>query len=416
MPGQGPAAARFLGEAPLSRVGVPSRPSADAVLLIVPAGMDGQHPAAAGTMVCGIPLLRRIVVAGVRAGFGQILVRARGKEDGSVLDGTPATLLAPGSVPPVPRPGRLVLVAENVLPHPRWLVALLALPVERDRLYVDGSSAAVIEATDPGRLLSAAALSRSVEDLLVTAGAAYGTESRAFDPSGRVIVATSEDLERAEEWLLRSLIKANEGFMSRHVERRISLALTRRLVTTRITPNAVTLVSLLIGLAGAPFFLSSAPAYQLVGALLFVAHSIVDGCDGELARLRFQESRAGALLDFWGDNVVHVAVFGSMAIGWSWSVHAAWPLALGAAAVLGTVLSAAGESRRWLEPAGLEAESSRLARVRDSVANRDFIYLVVLLAAVGKAAWFVVLVAVGTPIFLALLIWVARHPDGSRRP
>ena len=46
--------------------------------------------------------------------------------------------------------------------------------------------------------------------------------------------------------------------MSRHVERRISLALTRRLVGTRITPNAMTLVSLTIGLLGAPFFLSAA--------------------------------------------------------------------------------------------------------------------------------------------------------------
>ena len=41
----------------------------------------------------------------------------------------------------------------------------------------------------------------------------------------------------------------------------------------------------------------------------------------ELARLKFLESRTGAILDFWGDNVVHVAVFSCMAIGWS--VHAA---------------------------------------------------------------------------------------------
>src|SRR2546426_3192414 len=38
-----------------------------------------------------------------------------------------------------------------------------------------------------------------------------------------------------------------------------------------------------------------------------LAHSILDGCDGELARLKFQHSRWGAVLDFWCDNVVHVA-------------------------------------------------------------------------------------------------------------
>src|SRR6185436_17048084 len=48
--------------------------------------------------------------------------------------------------------------------------------------------------------------------------------------------------------------------------------------------------------------------------------------DGELARLKFLESHTGALLDFWGDNVVHVAVFAAIAIGWSWRAGAAWPL------------------------------------------------------------------------------------------
>jgi phosphatidylglycerophosphate synthase len=62
----------------------------------------------------------------------------------------------------------------------------------------------------------------------------------------------------------------------------------------------MTLVSLAVGLVGAPFFLSETWGYQLTGALLFLAHSILDGCDGELARLKFLESRTGALLDFWG--------------------------------------------------------------------------------------------------------------------
>src|SRR5207247_7599786 len=125
-------------------------------------------------------------------------------------------------------------------------------------------------------------------------------------------------------------IKQREGFMSRHFERKISLAITRRLAVTRITPDVMTLVSLAIGLAGAPFFLSSSPAYQLTGALLFLLHSILDGCDGELARLKFMESRSGAILDYWGDNLVHVAVFASIAIGWGLAIHALWPLFLGA--------------------------------------------------------------------------------------
>src|SRR2546429_9887154 len=89
----------------------------------------------------------------------------------------------------------------------------------------------------------------------------------------------------------------------------ISLAPTRLLASTSVTPYMMTLTSVAVGLAGAPFFLGEAPALQLTGAMLFLAHSVLDGCDGELARLKFQQSRRGAILDFWGDNTVHVAVF-----------------------------------------------------------------------------------------------------------
>ena len=58
---------------------------------------------------------------------------------------------------------------------------------------------------------------------------------------------------------------------------------------------------------------------QTIGALLFLAHSILDGCDGELARLKFQQSRWGGVLDFWGDNVVHTVIFACMGVGWSLS-------------------------------------------------------------------------------------------------
>ena len=102
----------------------------------------------------------------------------------------------------------------------------------------------------------------------------------------------------------------------------------------------MSLISVAVGLCGAPFFLSERASLQTIGALLFLAHSILDGCDGELARLKFEESRWGGVLDFWGDNVVHVVVFACMAIGWSLAAGAGWPLLLGAAAVIGTLGSA----------------------------------------------------------------------------
>jgi phosphatidylglycerophosphate synthase len=230
------------------------------------------------------------------------------------------------------------------------------------------------------------------------------------DPEGLRALTSATDVRGAESWLLQSLIKRNEGFMSRHVERRISLAVTRRLVATPVTPNMMTLVSVAIGLLGAPWFLSSAPACQVTGALLFLAHSILDGCDGELARLKFLESHTGALLDFWGDNVVHVAVFAAIAIGWSWRAGAAWPLGLGTSAIAGTLASATLMFRHFVEDRAIAGAWSE--RMATALASRDFIYVVVVLSALGLAHWFLIVGSVGTPAFglFALYLGVRRGP------
>ena len=229
------------------------------------------------------------------------------------------------------------------------------------------------------------------------------------------MIASSADLPRAEDWLLASLVKDTEGFMSRHVERRISLAVSRRLAGTRVTPNMMTLVSVGVGLAGAALFLSARSGAAVAGALLVLLHSILDGCDGELARLKFQESRFGGILDFWGDNVVHAAVFGTIAVAWSRASGSSAPLLFGAAAILGTVLSAAFVYRHTMAQVAegplftsvSRSPDARFSRLADALARRDFLYLLVILAAFGKVHWFLVMAAVGSPIYFLLLLAIA---------
>jgi hypothetical protein len=48
---------------------------------------------------------------------------------------------------------------------------------------------------------------------------------------------------------------------------------------------------------------------------------------------------------------------------------------------------------------------SRLSHLADALARRDFIYLVVILSAFGKAHWFLILAAVGAPIFFIVVLW-----------
>jgi len=377
--------------------------SVRSLLVILPAPPGAGFPPPE-TVIAGLPLVRRIVLAAERAGFERILVHPRACPQPHLLAGTAAALL--GAHTPVAPRARLVLVPANVLPQARWLRALREMPLAPETLAADSSLTAVVDSAGIEEVLRTAGQAACAEDLITALSPRLARVTEAGDPAGRFALGGAAGRRAALDWLLRSLIKDTEGFMSRHVERRISLAITRRLVGTRITPNAMTLVSLSIGLLGAPFFLSTQTLLQIVGALLFLTHSVLDGCDGELARLKFQESPMGARLDFWGDNLVHVAVFGCMAVGWSLAAASLWPLLLGALAITGTAASAYLVAHR--NRAG--AAAGPPGRLADAVANRDFIYLVLLLACFGRAHWFLIPVALGTPIFMMLVRWGAgRH-------
>jgi hypothetical protein len=52
---------------------------------------------------------------------------------------------------------------------------------------------------------------------------------------------------------------------------------------------------------------------------------------------------------------------------------------------------------------------SRLTALADSLTRRDFIYLVVILSAFGKAQWFLGLAAFGAPLFFFVLLWTSHR-------
>ena len=153
----------------------------------------------------------------------------------------------------------------------------------------------------------------------------------------------------------------------------------------------------------------------MIGGLLFLLHSILDGCDGELARLKFQESRSGGTLDFWGDNIVHMAVFGAMGLGLARSTGRHWPLVCGATAVAATAASAFFVYRRTMTgrkdgplfTSVAVHQETTISRIADALSRRDFIYLVLILSAFGLADWFVVSSAIAVPAFFLALVAVA---------
>lgn len=307
------------------------------------------------TVLLGLPMIRRTVLAAARAGFARVVVIDAPPGIRAALAGAPAELAAEAPADATRLPWNVVVTSRDL-------------------------------------------------KSLVSGDAAAGTP-----------VETRADLARASQRLLQDLVKDTEGFMSRHVERKISLAVSRLLAGTRITPNAMTLVSVGVGLVGAIFFLWTSAARQTIGAVLFLLHSILDGCDGELARLKFQESRFGGVLDFWGDNVVHIAVFAAMGVGWSRAAGATWPLFFGLSAVAGTLASAlfvylrtmTGKKDGPLYTSVALHRETTVTRIADALSRRDFIYLILILSFFGKAHWFVAMAAVATPFYFLTLVGIA---------
>jgi len=128
-----------------------------------------------------------------------------------------------------------------------------------------------------------------------------------------------------EDRLLASLVKSADGPVSRHLNRKISTAVTRRLMNTPVHPNHVTFVIMVIGIASG--IVASLGGYWagVIGATLLQLQSILDGTDGELSRLRFQGSKTGEWLDTIGDDVSNV----SFLVGAAWASATAWVTTVG---------------------------------------------------------------------------------------
>ncbi|MBI5914104.1 MAG: CDP-alcohol phosphatidyltransferase family protein [Bacteroidetes bacterium] len=130
-----------------------------------------------------------------------------------------------------------------------------------------------------------------------------------------IIVHTPDDRKSIEKALIRSLIKPTDGWVSRHLNRPISTSISRVLAHSAITPNQFTIVTGLVGVSTAWFLAAGGYWNYLIGGALFHLTSVLDGVDGELARLKFKSSPFGQWLDTVVDNLSYLAALGGIIAG-----------------------------------------------------------------------------------------------------
>ncbi len=130
---------------------------------------------------------------------------------------------------------------------------------------------------------------------------------RALDISGNFWIDLDDEnaFRKAQKRILGKLKKFSDGPVSQYLNRPISTRITRFLVKTKITPNQISFFSFLLCSISSVLFLKGGHATLLSGAVLAQIASIIDGCDGEIARLKYQSTAFGgwydAVLDRYAD-------------------------------------------------------------------------------------------------------------------
>ena len=128
-----------------------------------------------------------------------------------------------------------------------------------------------------------------------------------------VEIVSKSQLQECERWLYNSLGAIVDGpIVDKYINRKISRQITRQLVKTPVTPNQTTLLSLIIGIVSAWFFWQGGYWNYLAGGFIFQFSFILDQCDGEIARLKFMESKFGGWFDAICDSIIRAFMVSGM--------------------------------------------------------------------------------------------------------
>ena len=342
--------------------------------------------------IAALTLLDRLVVALHRGGCSPIRVVCPGELPS--LQRSRALGISLELVSPSSDASGLVLIADcRMLVQPVDVKAVLS---QRGRLVDAGGSSlplGVVERFAGGEIDGA------LEGLAPV---------RAAGVAGRVENRESAAVMVRRLWA--SLGSSSDGMVDTYFNRPLGRFLSKVLIHTPVTPNQVTVVSALIGLASAWFFAQGNYPAGIIGALLLQLSALVDCVDGDLARVVFKESPIGKWLDLGLDQVVHVAVFATLAVGLSRAGADAPVMWLGVSAVAGALISFPVVVRaRRLSNKDLD---TKLEKFIDAASTRDFTALIVFLSVIGHLEWFLWLTGITVHIFWITAL-IMQLPKGA---
>ena len=295
------------------------------VLLYLPA--DAQVAVSPFTRLAGLAIAERVLRSAFRAGYDRVCVFA----DPDVARGLrPIVRDIRGDV-------RIVSAAADwrrlidSLPEELELTAIGAGTVVSPALLADAASLIArdgVRDVPAGRewpvsgvLRVTAEASRDIATLAhelrarLGGGALPTGEDVSFGRARLALrMVETADLPAAEQTIRRSSYKDTDNTLARF-NRSMSLPISVALIPTPVTANQFSVALVAVGFYSAWLFSTGHYWAGVLGGFLSLAASVLDGCDGEIARLKYQESALGCWIETFGDYSYYIAIFIGLTIG-----------------------------------------------------------------------------------------------------
>jgi hypothetical protein len=244
---------------------------------------------------------------------------------------------------------------------------------------------------------------------------ALGSENSS-EPMPWKYLSSPHEIAAAERSFLKHSGKTQDGLVSRYLNRPVSRSITRWLLKLPLLPSTWSLSIFALPLVAAYAFLQGTYLSFIAGCAIFQIYSILDGCDGEIARAKFCQTEFGRRLDSLCDLIGNLLLALCLGLGLDRQADASgssgWFYTLegmGAAALIvlseGIVFLRRARpanpppSTRWndalyqrhhefLERSGILFLGEKFAWWLVQLTKRDMAMLVfLLLAIIGQAAW-----------------------------
>ncbi len=247
--------------------------------------------------------------------------------------------------------GEVLLAVDRQLDNPLVdLEDVTRVWVEADRVQAIGKGLATFNGYDTGVFLCTGAIFEGMEAALdqgnssLSGAIQYLADQgrvRAVDVSGLfwVDLDSPRALAQAEEALVGQLrTKPTDGPIARYLNRPLSSRLSRLLARYPVTPNQITLFAFALAGIAAGLFATGVGWARVLGGVLAQLASVIDGCDGEIARLKYLGSEYGG----WLDAVLDRYADALLLFGLTWHLYARgagdWVWVAGVGAMVGSFM------------------------------------------------------------------------------